>query len=125
MSAFPVIAVLFKLRQRAIHVFSKAVRVHRFINLLERISGQSDNEIGAKLGELMNQSQESCSYNYDCSCSKLNQLCQIAQDKGFYCSRLMGAGWGGCSVHLIAVDKISDVMHAWDQSYYNKMELSS
>jgi galactokinase len=112
MSAFPVIAVHFKLQQRAIHVFSKAVRVHRFMNLLERVSGQTDNEIGAKLGELMNQSQESCSYDYDCSCSEPNQLYQVAQDEGFYGSRLTGAGWGGCSVHLIAVDQISDMKHA-------------
>lgn len=124
MTAFPVEASHFKLRQRTLHVFSEALRVHRFMDLLQKASDQTDKEIGAKLGELMNQSQKSCRYDYDCSSSELDQLCQIAQEEGAYGSRLTGAGWGGCSVHLIPVNRISAVMKAWEHRYYAKLALS-
>ncbi|EPE09078.1 galactokinase [Ophiostoma piceae UAMH 11346] len=120
MARFPVRAEQFKLRQRATHVFSEALRVLEFMELLE--SGSTD--INSKLGDLMNATQTSCRELYECSCAELDELCRIARDAGSYGSRLTGAGWGGCSVHLVPVDRVEAIRAAWDEHYYSKLQLT-
>ncbi|KAB5571962.1 ribosomal protein S5 domain 2-type protein [Coniochaeta sp. 2T2.1] len=129
-SRFPVRAERFKLRQRALHVFSEALRVVRFLELLEHpdrrpSSGGADTSAyNARLGALLNETQDSCRDVYECSCPEIDQLCAIARRAGSYGSRLTGAGWGGCSVHLVPADKVDAVKAAWEREYYSKMELT-
>lgn len=119
MSKFPVRAEKFLLRQRALHVFSEALRVIKFRGLLS--SPPSDGkELIQSLGGLMNETQDSCRDIYDCSCPELDELCDIARSAGAAGSRLTGAGWGGCSVHLVPKDKVEAVKKAWEQKYYRK-----
>ena len=120
MARFPVRAEQFKLRQRATHVFSEALRVLEFMEVLE--SGRAD--ISAQLGDLMNATQTSCRELYECSCAELDELCRIARDAGSFGSRLTGAGWGGCSVHLVPVERVEAVRAAWDEHYYSKRQLT-
>jgi galactokinase len=131
-STFPVRAEKFKLRQRALHVFSEALRVQEFLRLLEqpdsflaKDTGDSTETYNRKLGDLMNETQDSCRELYECSCPELDELCIIARRAGAYGSRLTGAGWGGCSVHLVPADKIDAVTSAWEKEYYAKMELTA
>jgi len=130
-STFPVRANRFKLRQRALHVFSEALRVSKFIELLEhpaehlaQDAGDSTETYNRQLGDLMNETQESCRTLYECSCPELDELCQIARKAGSYGSRLTGAGWGGCSVHLVPADKVDAVREAWEKEYYSKRTLT-
>ena len=125
-SIFPVRASHFKLRQRALHVFSEALRVLQFLDVLEAGVGSSSTTetFNKKLGDLMNETQDSCRDLYECSCPELDELCTIAKEAGSLGSRLTGAGWGGCSVHLVPSDKVDAVTKAWDEKYYNKMGLS-
>ena len=131
-STFPVRASHFKLRQRALHVFSEALRVLQFLSILENPSahldansGSSTGTLNRKLGDLMNETQESCSRVYECSCPELDELCEIARRAGSYGSRLTGAGWGGCSVHLVPADKVEAVKSAWEREYYSKRDCSA
>ncbi len=128
-SRFPVRAERFKLRQRTLHVFSEALRVLKFLSLLEnppQMSGADDTAAYlAQLGALMNETQDSCRDLYECSCPEIDQLCAIARRAGSYGSRLTGAGWGGCSVHLVSVDSVSAVRDAWEREYFGKRELSA
>ena len=130
-STFPVRAEKFKLRQRTLHVFSEALRVLQFMDILEnpnthldKDAGSSTETLNKKLGDLMNETQASCTDVYECSCPELDELCVIARKAGSYGSRLTGAGWGGCSVHLVPADKVEAVKEAWEREYYSKMELS-
>ncbi|KAH8592541.1 galactokinase [Bisporella sp. PMI_857] len=130
-STFPVRATHFKLRQRALHVFSEALRVLQFMKLLESPTlhfdpGSEDSTatFNGLLGDLMNETQESCSKIYECSCPELDELCNIARKAGSYGSRLTGAGWGGCSVHLVPADKVEVVKAAWEKEYYSKRDLN-
>lgn len=130
-SRFPVRAERFKLRQRALHVFSEALRVLEFMALLSNPSQttlssgvDSTAAYNASLGALLNATQDSCRDVYECSCDEIDQLCAIARKAGSYGSRLTGAGWGGCSVHLVPADKVADVREAWEREYYGKMELT-
>lgn len=115
---FPIRASRFLLSQRATHVFSEALRVLEFKSLLQ--SPRSD--LLPLLGALMNQTQSSCRDLYQCSCKELDQLCDIAREAGAYGSRLTGAGWGGCSVHLVPKGKVEDVRAAWVEKYYRVRE---
>ncbi|KAF2843636.1 galactokinase [Patellaria atrata CBS 101060] len=117
-STFKVHADRFKLRQRALHVFTEALRVNEFYSLLTS-SSPSENLL-EHLGELMNETQNSCRDVYDCSCPELDELCTLARRAGSYGSRLTGAGWGGCSVHLVPKDKVDAVKNAWITKYYRK-----
>ena len=128
-SRFPVRAERFKLRQRALHVFSEAARVMRFMALLEgseapRDGGRDTSAYNARLGALLNETQDSCRDLYECSCPELDELCDIARRAGSYGSRLTGAGWGGCSVHLVPADKVAAVKEAWEREYYAKRDLT-
>lgn len=119
MSKFPVRAEKFMLRQRALHVFTEARRVMEFHDLL--ISGGADKKsVLADLGNLLNETQASCRDVYDCSCPELDQLCELARSAGSVGSRLTGAGWGGCCVHLVPSDKVEAVKEAWINKYYRK-----
>ncbi|KAJ2768562.1 galactokinase, partial [Coemansia nantahalensis] len=93
---FPVRAERFKLLQRAQHAFSEALRV------------------------LMDESQASCRDVFECSCAELDELCALARRAGSLGSRLTGAGWGGCSVHLVPQDKALGVLQTLEREYYSK-----
>jgi galactokinase len=119
MSKFPVRAERFMLRQRALHVFTEALRVIKYRSLLSS-PPSSGKELLKSLGDLMNETQDSCRDVYDCSCPELDELCDLARAAGAAGSRLTGAGWGGCSVHLVPKDKVEAVKNAWVEKYYKK-----
>lgn len=123
MSTYPIRATSFKLRQRALHVFGEALRVKAFLGLLENAVVESEDDSRSlikDLGTLMNTTQDSCRELYECSCPELDELCAIAQAAGAVGSRLTGAGWGGCSVHLVPEDRVEKVKQAWIDKYYRK-----
>ncbi|KAI0137094.1 ribosomal protein S5 domain 2-type protein [Xylariales sp. AK1849] len=128
MSSFPVRGERFKLRQRALHVFTEALRVLQFLALLEDKSQHSTSEdtteYNKKLGNLMNDTQDSCRELYECSCPEIDEMCAIARRAGSYGSRLTGAGWGGCSVHLVPANKVDDIKKAMVDKYYSQRNLS-
>jgi galactokinase len=116
---FPIVAEKFLLRQRALHVFSEALRVQRFKNALSSDDLQCIKM--DRLGTLMNETQDSCRDFYECSCPELDKLCRIARSAGAKGSRLTGAGWGGCTVHLVAADKVDTVVAALKDQYYKSL----
>ncbi|KAL1301701.1 hypothetical protein AAFC00_005910 [Neodothiora populina] len=123
MTKFPVRAERFKLRQRAMHVYQEAIRVLLFMDILESPNPNSEEaskQLMQGLGDLLNETQTSCRDVYECSCPELDELCQLARSAGAYGSRLTGAGWGGCSVHLVPQDKVEAVKKAWQEKYYKK-----
>ncbi|OQO07958.1 hypothetical protein B0A48_06750 [Cryoendolithus antarcticus] len=123
MTKFPVRAEKFKLRQRALHVFSEAIRVLRFMELLSSppaTTSEATETLLKDLGALLNETQDSCRDVYECSCPELDELCTLARKAGAYGSRLTGAGWGGCSVHLVPEGKVEAVKESWKRDYYGK-----
>ena len=120
-SKFQVRTDKFKLKQRALHVFSEALRVLRFRDLLVNPPKDGAGEqLLKELGDLMNDTQDSCRDLYECSCPELDEICKIARSAGAYGSRLTGAGWGGCSVHLVPKDRVEAVTKALTEKYYKK-----
>lgn len=126
MSKFTVRADRFKIRQRALHVFSEALRVVQFLKLLEGAEPASGDTsaFNQQLGDLMNETQDSCRDLYECSSPEIDDICRIARAAGAYGSRLTGAGWGGCTVHLVPTDKMGAVKAALEKEYYASRELT-
>jgi len=135
LSSFPVRGEYFKLRQRALHVFTEALRTQQFLALLEDTAQHPTTDDGSgsssssavynqRLGDLMNATQDSCRDVYECSCPEIDQICGIIRGAGGYGSRLTGAGWGGCSVHLVPADKVEAIKKALVDGYYSKRDVS-
>jgi len=108
----------FKLRARALHVYSEAERVPLFKGVCD---GQGS-EAMEQLGRLMYESHVSCRDLYECSCTQLDQLVQLAMSSGALGSRLTGAGWGGCAVSLVPSGCVEDFLIKMRQGYYTIME---
>lgn len=121
-SRFPIRAETFHLARRATHVFSEALRVLEFKSVLQQQPPLPALDLLSRLGALMNETQTSCRELYDCSCAELDQLCDIARNAGAYGSRLTGAGWGGCTVHLVPKEKVEAVRTALQKEYYRARE---
>lgn len=70
---FSAVVDSFKLYHRALHVYSEAYRVWQFKSICDQQGSLED------LGKLMNASHNSCSKDYECSCTELDELTQIAR----------------------------------------------
>nr|XP_020645735.1 N-acetylgalactosamine kinase isoform X3 [Pogona vitticeps] len=104
----------FKLYQRAKHVYSEAARVLEF----KKICTEAPEDALRRLGDLMNQSHASCRDLYECSCPELDQLVDTCLQFGAVGSRLTGAGWGGCAVSMVPVDKLEGFLAGVKEAYY-------
>ncbi|KAG0679336.1 galactokinase [Kluyveromyces marxianus] len=112
---FPVRFQKLKLFQRAKHVYTEALRVLKALIMFQK--GESN--FFEEFGKLMNESQQSCDKLYQCSCPETDLICDIALKNGSFGSRLTGAGWGGCTVHLCSTDTVESVKNALIKNYYN------
>lgn len=70
------------------------------------------------MGNLMNESQDSCREVYECSCPEIDRIVDISRPFSLG-SRLTGAGWGGSTVHLVMEDKVPQFLNALRQEYYS------
>eukprot|EP00892_Ulva_mutabilis_P004938 jgi/Ulvmu1/2816/UM142_0014.1 len=106
----------FHLQSRAVHVFTEAARVLRFRNIC---LGTDSNELKlVTLGGLLRKSHESLRDKYDCSCPELEELMVCSRRAGAFGARLTGAGWGGCSVHLVRQSQVPAFIMALKREFY-------
>lgn len=103
----------FQLRNRAMHVYSEAARVHKFSDECKNLPSLQ------VLGDLMDASHESCRALYECSCKELDELVAAFRSAGAIGARLTGAGWGGCAVALVKQDEVKDVLSRVKESFFN------
>ncbi|MFZ0490889.1 MAG: galactokinase [Salegentibacter sp.] len=75
-------------------------------------------------GKLMYQSHRGLQHNYEVSCEELDFLVDFSADKDFiYGSRMMGGGFGGCTINLIEADKIEDYVKEVSEAYEKKFNI--
>lgn len=87
-------------RKRARHVVTEDARV------IESITALKAGDI-AHFGQLMNRSHDSLRDDYEVSCRELDAMVEAARSiEGVYGSRMTGAGFGGCTVSLVADEAI-------------------
>jgi len=97
--------------KRAKHVASENARVHAAVPALE--AGRMD-----VFGQIMNASHDSLRDYFHVSSEPLDHLVNSArQQPGVAGSRLTGAGFGGCTVNLIAKDTTDQFVEQVGQNY--------
>jgi galactokinase len=88
--------------RRARHVVEECARTQAAISILK--AGRL-----ADFGALMNDCHASLRDLYEVSCPELNAMAAAAQKlPGCYGARLTGAGFGGCTVNLVAAEAAAD-----------------
>ena len=71
-----------------------------------------------KFGELMYQSHKGLQHNYEVSCPELDFLVEFSSNKNFiYGSRMMGGGFGGCTINLIKTEFTEDYIQKASSAY--------
>eukprot|EP01112_Ceratiomyxa_fruticulosa_P005420 TRINITY_DN1603_c0_g1_i10.p1 TRINITY_DN1603_c0_g1~~TRINITY_DN1603_c0_g1_i10.p1 ORF type:complete len:486 (+),score=80.06 TRINITY_DN1603_c0_g1_i10:670-2127(+) len=114
----------FELHNRALHVFSETERVYKFQSVCSDSLVENEKRI-KELGHLMNQSHESCSKLYECSCQELDFLTNLCNKFGAFGSRLTGAGWGGCVIALVPQHILAEFSEHVKQKYADFLRLKS
>ncbi len=72
------------------------------------------------IGNLMYETHEGLSKDYEVSCAELDFLVEKARlTEGVLGARMMGGGFGGCTLNLVAVDKLASVIQTLTLAYQN------
>lgn len=69
------------------------------------------------LGELMYQTHAGLRDEYEVSCKELDILVDIAKERGVIGSRMMGGGFGGCTINIISKSETDSFIKAAEEKY--------
>jgi len=97
--------------RRAVHVITEDVRTIQTGEAL--VSGDVKTA-----GRLLNEGHASLRDDYKVSCEELDIIVDIAQQtKGVYGARMMGGGFGGCAIVLVAPEHVKSVTARIESEY--------
>lgn len=78
-----------------------------------------------KLGELMYKTHYGLSKNYEVSCEEIDFLVDaVRNDENVIGARMMGGGFGGCSINLVKKDAVNAVIKRVKAEYKDKFNIS-
>lgn len=102
-------------RRRAEHVVMEDERVLKSVHALKKGDVK-------RFGRLMNESHESLRDLYEVSCRELDAMVESAlKIDGVYGSRMTGAGFGGCTVSLVAEHAVDEFLERVPEDYHAKI----
>ena len=79
----------------------------------------------ARLGQLMVQSHESLRDDYEVSCHELDVMFELARNhEGVSGARMMGGGFGGCTVNLVKDDHLESFIASISDGYQRRTGLA-
>lgn len=105
--------------KRARHAVSENARVQEAISALK--SGNM-----SRFGQLMNASHASLRNDYEVTCPELDFLAERAQQfSGVLGSRMTGAGFGGCTVTLIAENQVDAFVREVGDTYEKQFQIKA
>ncbi|HBK82923.1 MAG TPA: galactokinase [Flavobacterium sp.] len=103
--------VIFK---RCLFVVKEIKRVQEAVNALER------NDL-RKLGALMTETHHGLSKDYEVSCEELDFIVDVvSNNKDVLGTRMMGGGFGGCTINLVKKSAINSLVEEVTVKYKNK-----
>jgi galactokinase len=94
--------------------------VEENIRLLTGCELLSKNDI-VGFGKKMNQTHQGLSQLYDVSCRELDLLATWAADEPSIAgARMMGGGFGGCTINLVKEQAIEDIFKRFAPKYFDQ-----
>jgi len=100
--------------RRAVHAVKEDVRTLRTAEVLRKGDLVS-------AGKLLNECHDSLRDKYRVSCDELDIIVEIAQSlDGVYGARMMGGGFGGCAIVLVAPEKQGAIITKIEAEYVKK-----
>ena len=107
-----------KVYQRALFVSRENARTLKAAELIQ--SGDIKS-----FGKLMYQTHEGLSKNYEVSCPELDFLVDLSKDlPQVVGSRMMGGGFGGCTINLVEEDFVNEFMNLASKAYKQKFDIN-
>ena len=100
-----------------------AKRAHYVIGERERVLGVCNAlEAGdyETVGKLMYETHHGLSEEYEVSCEELDYLNDLAEEAGVTGSRIMGGGFGGCTINLVSEELYDNFIKTVYQNYPQK-----
>jgi galactokinase len=95
--------------KRASYVVQENIRLEKFVDAIGRSGWQ-------EAGQLLYTSHQGLKEDYEVSCPELDFLVEISKTvEGIWGGRLMGGGFGGCTINLVeeaALDQITNTISA-------------
>ena len=86
--------------KRLLHLLGENIRVKKMKVQLEKGNKK-------QIGKILQESHESLKTLYEVSCMEIDYIVKISESfDGWYGGRIIGGGFGGCSLHLIAENVI-------------------
>ncbi len=77
-----------------------------------------------RFGELMYQSHRGLQHQYEVSCEELDFLVNFSENNDQVIgSRMMGGGFGGCTINLIHKDNVNDYLLAVEKAYKDQFDI--
>ena len=77
-------------------------------------------------GKYLYKTHEGLSYDYEVSCKELDYLVELTKDQpAVYGARMMGGGFGGCTLNLIETEEVRNISKIITQKYNQKFNLSA
>ena len=99
--------------QRAHFVLGEKERVLTVCDALEKDDYET-------VGKMMFATHHGLSKEYEVSCEELDYLVEIAQECGVTGSRIMGGGFGGCTINLVKDDRYDQFIHTPTEKFTTK-----
>ena len=107
-----------KLFKRASHVLNENKRVKESVTFIQ-------NKDFISLGKLMYESHASLKNLYNVSCEELDFTVDFSRNYSYILgSRMMGGGFGGCTINLIHSNNINEYIDLISREYYKKFNLN-
>ena len=79
-----------------------------------------------KFGTLMYKTHDGLSHDYEVSCKELDYLVEILKDnQNVYGSRMMGGGFGGCTINLIEKQSVETISREVKEKYLKKFGIEA
>lgn len=99
--------------------------VEENVRLLNACNALNENDL-KKFGTLMYETHDGLSKDYEVSCKELDYLVELTKDNPkVYGSRMMGGGFGGCTINLIENDSIDEIKSLVSKKYKEKFNIDT
>ena len=98
--------------------YKRCLYLLKEIKRVEQAAAALSENNAERLGKLLNETHSGLSKEFEVSCDELDFLVeQTLLEKGVLGARMMGGGFGGCTINLIKEDRVEEVIQTIREKY--------